>query len=185
MDRYGYGLRDVERLYAPMRDAHRFLEARDPPPKRSTTDNLLAGFEVAAGAAAVGFLAGWTGGPDILGTGIPLGLSLGLLGHALTLLDVVPAGLEDHVHNVSNGAIAGWAAIWALGEGAVAARDAQRGAAAGLPPQHHADPQPVAAVRGLPPGSPRALPPAPPRPGALNEAELQAVMMQSMLRRAA
>lgn len=123
--------RDVDGVLPTMRDAHRYLhQSRDASPSKSTSA-VLAIAETGAAAAATGFLAGRLGSTAIAG-GIPLGLLLAGAGYASTAIGWVPSAAQPHVQNLSNGALAGWLAMWGAGTGAQM-RAAAGGMNAGAP----------------------------------------------------
>ena len=176
--RYGVPIltrRDIEDLYPTMRETHDFIESKKNPerdPEKSMASNkILTGLEVGVGAIGVGMLAGRLGTTQIGNSGIPLGLVLGALGHGINAFGLA-GKYGDHVANVSNGAIAGWIALWGAGQGAqMRARAGQpTGIIAGqlpqgLPPQ------------GLPYSAPAQMGPAPMHNNVrpLTEAELQLI----------
>jgi hypothetical protein len=111
--------RDIERLHDSMRDSHAYIQsARDGGGSsgKSTTGKVLETLEVGAGAVGVGVLAGRLQTTSIGSTGVPLGLALGFAGHAAAFFDLA-GKYGEHLHNVSNGAIAGWLAMWGAGQG--------------------------------------------------------------------
>jgi hypothetical protein len=114
---YSLTRRDVDGLYAPLKTQHDYLASqRDPEPKRNTQSHLIQSGEVAAGAAALGLLAGRLGNANIGQTGIPIGLALGAFGHAVAFFGFA-GRYGEHVHNVSDGALAGWLTLWGAGQG--------------------------------------------------------------------
>lgn len=111
--------RDADDLYSSMRDANRYIASeRDPKTSaKSKTTVAVEALEVAAGAAAVGWSATRLGTTAIPGTGIPLGLTAAAALHTLAYFNVLPSA-SDHLHNLGNGALAGWVTMWAAGQGA-------------------------------------------------------------------
>ena len=161
--------RDVDDLQASMRDAQRYLAAeRDPARSRGEVlSRVVRTAEVGAGAAGVGLLAGRLGTTQIGNTGIPLGLAVGAVGHTLAFFGLA-GRFDEHVHNVSDGALAGWATMWGAGQGRLMRERA------GLPTG------PITAgmdgIGNCPPHAPPQLMPAYSRPQQerpLTEAELQ------------
>ena len=158
----------MDDLRVSMRDAQQYLASeRDPQRSRGEiTGRLIRTAEVGAGAAGVGLLAGRLGTSQIGNTGVPLGLALGALGHTLAFFGLA-GRFENHVYNVSDGAIAGWATMWGAGQGRLMRERA------GLPVG------PITAgmdgMGACPPHAPPQLMPAYARPTErpLTEAELQ------------
>lgn len=112
--------------------------------------------EVGGAAFAFGVANGYTGGVEVLG--IPLDLGLGVLGHVGGFL--VGGDVSNHVHSISDGAIASYATVSGIGIGAKmkerqrAAAAAPAGgsppaAAAGALPSPNADASMAAAIRGM------------------------------------
>jgi hypothetical protein len=176
--------------HSSLRDAHRYLESRRD--SSSASKNLgksfLTALETAAGAGAVGWLAGRMGTTSIGTSGVPLGLVAGAAGHALTVFGLLDSKWDAHIQNVSNGAISGWTALWAAGQGSQSR--AKAGGVAGPitagspppgppPPQQFPAYQPPMRQMNPPPVSSynvygtQAPAPYQRRPGPLTEAELQ------------
>jgi hypothetical protein len=179
----GMSRQDVESLYAPLRDMHRFAEARsrDPGPRLSagSKDAAVTGLEILAGAALAGVLAGRSGSPDIGKTGLPLGITFGALGyaspHIARLFGVSSGAWGHHVQDVAIGLLAAGFTLWGLGQGQ---QMKDQKAIAGAVPHDGVGAAPRA-FRQAP--QQRFLPA--PRLAPLNEAELHAIMMRA--RRAA
>jgi len=111
--------RDVDSLYDSMRDAHSYIQSRrdgDGGAKKSVTNKVIQALEVGAGAVGVGLLAGRLQTTSIGSSGVPLGLALGFAGHAAAFFDLA-GKYDDHLVNLSNGAIAGWLTMWGAGQG--------------------------------------------------------------------
>lgn len=108
-------LRDV---YGSLARDHDFLASRRDAPAgmKGMTGKVVEALEVAAGAGAVGVLAGRLQTWSIPGTPIPLGLALGVAGHALDAFGITGA-YGEHVSNLSNGFIAGWATMMGASKG--------------------------------------------------------------------
>lgn len=108
-------LRDV---YGSLARDHEFLSARRDVPKGMTgaMGKIVEAAEIAAGAGAVGVLAGRLQTWSIPGTPIPMGLALGVAGHALDALGFT-GSYGEHVTNLSNGFIAGWATMMGASKG--------------------------------------------------------------------
>lgn len=166
--------REVERARDAVRDTERFLRQRDEDRGNPMLEKLLAPLEVLAASVATGWVAGRLGTAGIGSTGIPAGLAVGAVGHALALSGFVPKTWTPHLQSLSNGAIAGWGALWGAGQGgqsAVAAgRPVDQPITAGTnpytpPPRMYAPPTPLFAPK--------------PRLSPLSEAELQALHQQS------
>jgi hypothetical protein len=160
--------RDVGELYPSLRDQYKYLESRrDPADKKGVAEHLVQTGEVAAGAAGVGLIAGRLGSASLGNTGIPIGLALGALGHAAAFFGVT-GRFSDHIHNLSDGAIAGWVALWGAAQGGQMRQQASETGGgtvvAGAPPQATA--QPNAAPPQLTQGNVNRF---------LTEAELQAI----------
>lgn len=80
-----------------------------------TTERLITTAEVGGSAFAMGVLQGKTGGVEVLGVPLELGLGLGL--NAFALLG--GAGKQaTHLHNVGNGCLAAYATTLGRGVGA-------------------------------------------------------------------
>lgn len=143
--------RDIE-------DAYRYNDralsrARDPDGGRTlhgALGRLVAGGEVAAGALGVGFVAGRFGpkateikiGDKIT---IPVDACVAIAGHALAFSGYLGGDLAEHVHNLSNGVLAGYLTKLGAGLG-----DKAR-AAAGLPSVLAGMPSAQAPIAGLGP----------------------------------
>lgn len=84
--------------------------------KESASKTVIEAAEVGLGAAAIGLAAGRLGTTSLGGSGIPLGLTLGVLGHAASMYGLA-GKWGPHLQNVSNGAIAGWLTLWGAGQG--------------------------------------------------------------------
>lgn len=170
--------RDVDSLYDSMRDAHSYIQSRrdGASGEKGVTNQIVQALEVGAGAAGVGVLAGRLQTTSIGDSGVPLGLALGFAGHLASFFDIF-GQYSGHVQNLSNGAIAGWMAMWGAGEGKKLREKA--GLATGpiiagaLPPAQSAYPYSPASVQG-PPIQLQA--PSVPQRGPLTEAELAALM---------
>lgn len=161
--------RDADGLYAAMRDSNRYIKsARDSSSSSSKKSAMSIGkeaLEVGAGALGVGWLAGRLGTTSIGNTGIPLGLTAAVAGHALAYFNVF-GKFSDDIHNVSNGALAGWLAMWGAGQGTNSRQKA------GLPIGPI-----VSGERG---NAPVAQLQAPRPQMPLTEAELQAIAARNM-----
>ncbi len=170
--------RSVDDVYTTMRDGHRLIgSSRDGGGERvgGVLPRAIEGAEVLGGSVLIGILAARLGTANIPGSSIPLGPVLGILGHAAALFNEeigIPGSYVDHLHNVSNGFIGGWGALYGLGVGQGMREKA------GLPP---ADVK----VGGLPGSAPATvgcsttmgcpspqMGAAPPRVKRLNEVEL-------------
>jgi len=107
--------RDIE-------DAHRFARsASDRAKSFKETGEYVVGtitqtVEVAAGAVGVGVLTGRFGPIKIAGSPIPLDLALGVTGHLLGFAGVA-GKYSEHLHNFSDGVVAGWLTKWGFGMG--------------------------------------------------------------------
>lgn len=107
--------RDIDRAYD---YANRGLSrARDPDPRGedSVLKKMLNTAEVIAGAAAVGVASGRFGPLTIQNTQVPLDLVGGVSGHLIAFW--VGSGLGDHLHNFSNGVLAGYFTKLGVGVG--------------------------------------------------------------------
>ena len=128
--------RDVDALYdTTLRDAKSYVaKKRDKTStsgERSTTTRVVEAAETVFGAAIAGYLAQrfrLQGGP------LPAGLVLGVMGHAAAHFKIAGTASADHLHAVSNGLLAGAAAIWGAGYGAVGSEKASHGADAAPQP---------------------------------------------------
>lgn len=198
--------RDLDERYGPaMRDVKRYVSsARDSSSTSKDVANIATdAVGVGVGAAAIGALAGRMGTTEI--SGVPIGLAAGVAGHVASYF--APSWLSGHLHNVSNGAIAGWLTLWGAGQGTrmrQAAGEPIGPIVAGVPAQHamggYPPPMPPPGYAGMgqqppympPPPQMGAAPPpawyqrgADPRGEAqaqfveapLTEAELQAIAM--------
>lgn len=111
---------DVQDLYEPLRDVKSYVKAqRDSSkssflPERGPAQEAVTTLEVGAGSLLVGMLAGRMGTSQV--KGVPVGLALGALAHGAAFLGLTGAAAE-HVHNLGNGAIAGWLALYGAGQG--------------------------------------------------------------------
>ena len=166
--------RDVGELYASSRDARKFVEQRRDPPSKSPGSLALQTLESGAGAVGVGMLAGRMGTTSIGATGIPLGLALGAAGHAAAFFGLA-GRYASHLHNLSNGAIDGWLALWGAGRGAQMRLQAGEPAApivAGASPRAFAASRPLSEfeLRGMAGGRGPVQP--------LTEAELAAMAQE-------
>lgn len=113
--------RDTDDIYDSMRDTHRML-ARDPDSSRDgAMSRVVAAGEVFGASALVGVIAARLGTANIPGTSIPLAPVVGLFGHVAAVFHReigIPEKATSHMHNVSDGLIGGWGALWGLGLGA-------------------------------------------------------------------
>lgn len=139
--------RDVDTLYrSALGDMREFLEQRKAhDPTKSLMGVAIAGTEIAAGAAIAGFLAQRF---RQAGAVVPVGVILGAVGLAASQFEMFGRASPD-VRNVSLGALASAAALWAAGRGVIGAEEAAgragtRTAGAALPaPQPQPQPQQV------------------------------------------
>ena len=100
---------------------------------QETTEKLIGTAETAGAAFAAGVIQGKTGGVELFGVPLELGLGLGL--NAFAFLGGAGRA-SDHLHNVGNGFLAAYAttmgrgvgATWGKGKGALGA-----GASSSLP----------------------------------------------------
>lgn len=122
--------------------------SRDPAPRTGVTGRVVDATEIAAGAALTGLLAGRLNHWNIPNTPLPIGLTIGVVLHALDFFNAGPAWSGRHFSNLGNGAIASWATLVGAGYGQ------QMLAKAGTPPN-------LAAGVGCPP---IARPPTLPQP---------------------
>lgn len=107
--------RDIEELYPALKTQHDFISKKSDP-ETQMANKLIEGLEVLVGSAGVGFLAGRLGTTSIGQSGIPLGLVLGVGAHAINYFGLA-GKYGDHLSNLGNGAIAGFGALWAAGQG--------------------------------------------------------------------
>jgi hypothetical protein len=112
--------RDTDSIYGTMHDAQRML-SRDPETSSGETHPLFATGETFLAAVGVGALSARLGTANIPGTSIPLAPVVGIVGHVAAVFHReigIPKKAVEHMHNVSNGLIAGWGALWGMGIGA-------------------------------------------------------------------
>ncbi len=107
--------RDLDDAYKSMRDAHSYIQQYKQGGER-ITGQLLQSAEVAGGALAVGVASGRYGALTIAGSQVPLDLAAGILGHGLAFFGL-PGKYSEHLHNVSDGAIAAYLTKWGIGYG--------------------------------------------------------------------
>ena len=154
-----------------MRDSARYLHSRRDPDKKPITHRAIDAAEIAVGGGIVGWLAGRMGTTNLTAnSSIPTGLVMAVAGHALGVFG--PQALSSHAHNVANGFLAGWSAMWGAGQGGVA-REKALGAAgpgviatAGALPQHQAPQYPQRPPMQMGAGGVRYSPYGMPRPQA-------------------
>ena len=123
--------RDVDALYdKTLRDAKSYVaKKRDKTSsggERSPATRVVEAAETVVGAALAGYLAQrfrLQSGP------LPAGLVLGVIGHAAAHFKIAGTASADHLHALSNGLMAGAAAIWGAGYGAVGSEKAASHAA--------------------------------------------------------
>jgi hypothetical protein len=201
----GMSSAEVNDLYGSMRDANRIIESRrdaSPSTLKKIGERVVDTAEVVAGAAAIGFVAGRTGSTTI--GPVPTGLAVAAAYYTAEAFDFVPGAWSRHLENVlGKGALAGYATMWAAGQGYLMKQDAEGKAA---------QPKKPGEVKGLPPGvggmlssfsgqpahqpnmasrfagTPQLSAARPnqmgcPPPGALTEAELQAIMQKRQQQR--
>ena len=110
--------RDVEQLYGSMKDARDHIAGMKSGSKLGgKAGELIEALEIGGGALATGLAAGYLGTANIPGTSIPAGLVAGAAGHALAIFGNLSDEVAEHVVALSNGAIAGYLALWGLGQG--------------------------------------------------------------------
>jgi hypothetical protein len=108
--------RDLDEAYSSMRDAHAYIGRYKAGGER-ITGQLVQTVEVSAGALAVGVASGRFGALQIAGAApIPLDLAGGLLGHALGFFGLA-GRYSEHLHNFSDGVLAGYLTKWGIGFG--------------------------------------------------------------------
>jgi hypothetical protein len=117
--RGGLSRRDVDDLSAPMRDAHDYLRSRRDAAKakESPLATVMAGAEVAAGAAGMGYVYGRTQMTTVGNTQIPLGLAVGVAGHLINMFLLKDSAFSPHLANLANGAIGSWTTMLGIGIG--------------------------------------------------------------------
>lgn len=186
MSRRDRGSRERIEAERTLRDSMGYLEKRrdeakpfKTPSKANVTKTLLEAAEVSAGAAATGWLAGRMGTTSIVG-GIPLGLAIGVAGHAAAMFGLFGDKYDGHISNVANGALAGWLALWGAGQGGQSRANANGGAApvvaGALPDRVGAAPAYPSPPAPLPPRQMNGFNPfSSQQPLPLSEAELQAM----------
>jgi len=111
--------RDMGGLYDRMRDSKQYLESQRDMTRETNgkpQSPAVQAIETVAGSAAIGYAAGRMGTTSFGTSGIPVGLTVGIAGHILSMLGLGGKHSKD-LRNVSNGAIAAWAAMWAAGQG--------------------------------------------------------------------
>lgn len=113
-DAYRYANRNLSRLRDPDRGA------------RGVLHKLLDTGEVLLGAGAVGVAKGRFGSLKIANTPVDMDLAAGVAGHLIGFW--LDSSVSEHIHNVSNGALAGWFHGLAVGAGTTLRMKA------GLPP---------------------------------------------------
>ena len=119
--------RDLDDAYSSMRDAHSYISRYREGGER-VTGQLVQTLEVGAGALAVGVASGRYGSLQIAGSApIPLDLAGGIVGHALAFFGIA-GKYSEHLHNFSDGVLAGYLTKWGIGFGTEMRRKA------GLPP---------------------------------------------------
>lgn len=107
--------RDLDDAYSSMRDAHSYIQKYKAGGEQ-VTGQLVQTLEVSAGALAVGVASGRFGALQIQGTPVPLDLAGGILGHALGFFGLA-GKYSEHLHNFSDGVLAGYIAKWGIGFG--------------------------------------------------------------------
>jgi hypothetical protein len=107
--------RDLDEAYTSMRDAHSYIQRYRQGGER-VTGQLVQTLEVGAGALAVGVASGRFGALNIAGSPIPLDLAGGILGHALGFFGLA-GKYGEHLHNFSDGVLAGYLTKWGIGFG--------------------------------------------------------------------
>ena len=180
--------RDTDSIYGTMHDAQRML-ARDPDTSVGRTHRLFATGETFLAAVGVGALSARFGTANIPGTSIPFAPVVGIAGHVAAVFHReigIPDKAVEHMHNVSNGLIAGWGALWGMGVGAgmrekagLAPTDVRVGGLPGMPASTiGCGPTGCAQTASMHDASMRSSPMlAPPNPGVkpLSEVELAAL----------
>lgn len=151
--------RDLDEAYGSMRDAHSYIQ-RYKSQGESVTGQLVKTLLTGAGAVSVGVASGRLGALHLNGSSIPLDLAGGVLGHLGAFFGLA-GKYSEHLHDFSNGVLAGYLTKWGIGFGTEMRRQA------GLPPV-------MTVVAGSEPGR---LPSAAVGAGAqpLTEAELTAM----------
>lgn len=114
--------RDIDEAYASMRDAHSYIQ-RYKGQGETAVGQLTQTLGVSAGALGVGILSGRFGALHIAGSKIPLDLAGGIIGHGLAFFGLA-GKYGEHLHNFSDGVMAGWITKWGVGLGAKMAVDA-------------------------------------------------------------
>lgn len=144
------------------------------PPAENPAIMLL---EAGVGALLTGWIAGRFGTTGIASTGIPLGLAVGGAGLVASYLKLLPTGLNEHVQNVSVGAVTAYLAFWGAGQGGQsrAASGAQQGAIVAGVPAMQAPPMQQFAAPSAPFMGARVPQPQQRRVAPLSEAEIQAI----------
>lgn len=118
--------RDVQGLSSKMRDTSSYFSSERDMKSHTAAVNPVASTQLIrkflgnlAGGAGTGYLAGRLGTTSVGATGIPLGLTVGVIGNFLAAFGIA-GGLSADVANVANGAAAAWGAMWAAGQGSQA-----------------------------------------------------------------
>lgn len=155
--------RDLDSAYGSMRDAHSYIQ-RHRDTGETVTGQVVRTAMTSAGALAVGLASGRYGALHLSGSTIPLDLAGGVLGHLAGFFGLA-GRYSDHLHDFSNGVLAGWLTKWAIGYGTEMRRQK------GLPPV-------MTVISGLGGGGqrPRAIGCAGAEP--MTEAELAAMAHQ-------
>lgn len=161
---------NVEDLYrSSLREMKEFLGEREvTDPTRTLPGLALTGGEILAGAAVAGFLAQRF---RQAGAVVPVGVTLGLLGIAAAQFNMLGRASPD-LRNISLGALASAAALWAAGRGVISReetarpREDQAGQLQAMQPMQPQQPMQqgpgVGASYGLPPMYPTPF--TPPQP---------------------
>lgn len=106
--------RDIEEAHRYARDSVGRLQSSRQ--SAGVGGKVVRSAEVLAGAAGVGILSGYFG-PLMLGnTPVPLDLAAGVAGHLLAFTGLA-GSFSDHLHNVSDGIMAGYAMKFGVGYG--------------------------------------------------------------------
>lgn len=107
--------RDLDEAYGSLRDAHSYIQQYKQGGER-TIGQVVQSVEVAAGALAVGVASGAVGPLQVQGVPVPLDLLGGLAGHTAAFFGLA-GKYSEHLHNFSDGVIAGYLTKWGIGLG--------------------------------------------------------------------